>query len=46
LQNSYVSAHAGNFMMHLLVGDVEAWWRHAQARPLRRRDTLLPDLVS
>lgn len=30
LQNFYVSAHADNFMMHLLVNDVEAWWRHVQ----------------
>jgi hypothetical protein len=32
LQNFYVEAHAGNFMMHLLVTDVEAWWSHVQAR--------------
>jgi len=31
LQNFYVSEHADNFMMHLLVADVEAWWRHVQA---------------
>jgi uncharacterized glyoxalase superfamily protein PhnB len=24
--------HAGNFMMHLLVEDVDAWWRHVQAQ--------------
>lgn len=34
LQNIYVSEHAGNFMMHLLVEDVEAWWRHVQAQGL------------
>lgn len=28
LQRFYVPEHAGNFMMHLLVEDVEAWWRH------------------
>lgn len=28
LQNFYNPEHAGNFMMHLLVEDVEAWWTH------------------
>jgi catechol 2,3-dioxygenase-like lactoylglutathione lyase family enzyme len=32
LQNFYVKEHAGNFMMHLLVKDVDAWWRHVQAQ--------------
>ena len=31
LQNFYVAAHANNFMMHLLVQDVDAWWQHVQA---------------
>jgi|SRR5262245_37430805 len=30
LQNFYQKEHAGNFMMHLLVEDVEAWWRHVR----------------
>jgi catechol 2,3-dioxygenase-like lactoylglutathione lyase family enzyme len=30
LQNFYVAAHANNFMMHLLVQDVDAWWQHVQ----------------
>jgi hypothetical protein len=30
LQNFYNPEHAGNFMMHLLVADVEAWWRHVE----------------
>jgi catechol 2,3-dioxygenase-like lactoylglutathione lyase family enzyme len=30
LQNFYVKAHADNFMMHLLVEDVEAWWSRIQ----------------
>jgi len=30
LQNFYVKEHAENFMMHLLVEDVEAWWNHVQ----------------
>lgn len=32
LTNFYHAEHAGNFMMHLLVTDVEAWWRHVQAQ--------------
>ncbi|HET7887150.1 MAG TPA: VOC family protein [Bradyrhizobium sp.] len=32
LQNAYVKEHADNFMMHLLVEDVEAWWQHVQAQ--------------
>jgi catechol 2,3-dioxygenase-like lactoylglutathione lyase family enzyme len=34
LQNFYEKEHAGNFMMHLLVEDVEAWWSHVQAQGL------------
>jgi hypothetical protein len=30
LQNFHVEALANNFMMHLLVADVDAWWRHVQ----------------
>jgi catechol 2,3-dioxygenase-like lactoylglutathione lyase family enzyme len=34
LQNFYRKDHADNFMMHLLVEDVDAWWRHVQAQRL------------
>lgn len=34
LQNLYNKDHADNFMMHLLVVDVEAWWQHVQDRDL------------
>jgi catechol 2,3-dioxygenase-like lactoylglutathione lyase family enzyme len=34
LQNFYNKTHADNFMMHLLVQDVDAWWRHVQAQGL------------
>src|SRR5262249_50767750 len=34
LQRFYHPEHAGNFMMHLLVEDVEAWWRHVQRADL------------
>ena len=28
----YNKEHAGNLMMHLLVNDVDAWWRHVQVQ--------------
>jgi catechol 2,3-dioxygenase-like lactoylglutathione lyase family enzyme len=34
LQNFYVADHAGNFMMHLQVTDVDAWWRHVESQGL------------
>jgi catechol 2,3-dioxygenase-like lactoylglutathione lyase family enzyme len=34
LQNFYQPEHAGNFMMHMLVPDVEAWWRHVESARL------------
>jgi catechol 2,3-dioxygenase-like lactoylglutathione lyase family enzyme len=37
LQNFYVREHAGNFMMHMLVADVEAWWAHVQEVGLTAR---------
>jgi catechol 2,3-dioxygenase-like lactoylglutathione lyase family enzyme len=37
LQNFYVSEHADNFMMHLLVEDVDAWWRQVQDRGLQSK---------
>ena len=30
LQNFYVEQYAANFMMHLMVDDADAWWRHIQ----------------
>jgi Glyoxalase/Bleomycin resistance protein/Dioxygenase superfamily len=36
LQKFYNKEHADNFMMHLLVEDVGAWWRHVEAaEPVR-----------
>jgi uncharacterized glyoxalase superfamily protein PhnB len=32
LQNFYEEQHASNFMMHLLVEDVDAWWRHVEVQ--------------
>lgn len=37
LQNFYQPEHAGNFMMHILVEDVEAWWARLQAQKLPER---------
>jgi catechol 2,3-dioxygenase-like lactoylglutathione lyase family enzyme len=37
LQRFYRKEHADNFMMHLLVDDVEAWWSHVQAQELPAR---------
>ncbi len=34
LQRSYKKEPADNFMMHLLVEDVEAWWSHVQEQGL------------
>src|SRR5438105_4625001 len=31
LQNYYVEAFADNFKMHLLVEDVDEWWKHISA---------------
>jgi catechol 2,3-dioxygenase-like lactoylglutathione lyase family enzyme len=32
LQNCSSMEHADYFMMHLLVHDVEAWWKHVQSQ--------------
>jgi uncharacterized glyoxalase superfamily protein PhnB len=37
LQKFYVKEQAENFMMHLLVVDVEAWWRHVQEQRIVER---------
>jgi len=39
LQKFYVREHADNFMMHLLVEDVEAWWQHFQAQVAAKHGT-------
>ncbi|WP_211873736.1 VOC family protein [Plastoroseomonas arctica] len=30
LQNFYNAEHAANFMIHLFVADLDAWWDHVQ----------------
>lgn len=37
LQRFYVKEHAENFMMHMLVEDVEAWWQHVSSNQLRKK---------
>jgi uncharacterized glyoxalase superfamily protein PhnB len=37
LQNFYVKEQAENFVMHLMVDDVEAWWAHVQAENIGER---------
>lgn len=37
LQRFYQQEHAENFMMHLLVEDVDAWWEHIETRQLAQR---------
>jgi uncharacterized glyoxalase superfamily protein PhnB len=37
LQHFYKQEHAENFMMHMLVADVDGWWRHVQATELAQR---------
>jgi catechol 2,3-dioxygenase-like lactoylglutathione lyase family enzyme len=37
LQRFYQKDHADNFMMHLLVENVDAWWHHVQAQRLPER---------
>ena len=37
LQRFYVKEHADNFMMHMLVQDVEAWWQRVVSQQLSER---------
>jgi hypothetical protein len=37
LQNFYVKEFADNYMMHMLVTDVEAWWTHVQTLKLQEK---------
>lgn len=37
LQNFHEPAWAGNFMMHLMVDDADAWWRHLGTLDLATR---------
>ena len=37
LQNFYVKDLADNFMLHLLVEDVDAWWANVQEREIAQK---------
>ena len=37
LQRFYRKEHAENFMMHMLVQDVEAWWQHVVSQHIAER---------
>jgi hypothetical protein len=34
LQNFYQPEHAGNFIMHMLVEDVQSWWEYVEGNGL------------
>jgi hypothetical protein len=42
LQRYYVEQWAGNFVMHMLVSDVDLWWRHIAALDLGSRYAVRP----
>lgn len=37
LQRFHVKEHSANFMMHLLVEDVDAWWQHVESQQLAQK---------
>lgn len=43
LQRFYVQQHAENFMMHLLVEDVESWWQRVKVQRLAERYRVLAE---
>ena len=42
LQDYYVDAWAGNFVMHMLVDDLALWWEHVTELDLARRYHVAP----
>ncbi len=42
LQQFYVEQHAGNFMMQLMVDDLDAWWAHIDSLDLATRFGVRP----
>jgi catechol 2,3-dioxygenase-like lactoylglutathione lyase family enzyme len=42
LQDFYREAHAGNFMMQLMVDDLDAWWAHVEALDLPAKFEVRP----
>jgi uncharacterized glyoxalase superfamily protein PhnB len=43
LQNFYVKEHADNFMMHMLVEDLDSWWRHVEDQQLQAKYAIMID---
>lgn len=41
LQKFYVKDHAGNFMMHLMVEDVDSWWEHITNTGLKDKYSMI-----
>jgi hypothetical protein len=37
VQNFYIQQHAENFMMHLMVEDADAWWKHIERIGLKEK---------
>ena len=46
LQNFYEPTHAGNFMMHLLVQDVESWWTHVENQDFVAKYSVMIEPIS
>ncbi|SMH59339.1 hypothetical protein SAMN02982994_4997 [Azospirillum lipoferum] len=42
LQDFYVKEFAENLMMHLLVEDIDRWWRHIESLALGERFGVIP----
>ena len=42
LQNAYVEDWAGNFMMQLMVDDLDAWWAHIDSLDLAKHFGVQP----
>jgi len=42
LQDFYVAEYAGNFVMHMIVDDVDAWWRHIEPLDLTANFNVRP----
>jgi uncharacterized glyoxalase superfamily protein PhnB len=42
LQDYHVEAFAGNFMMQLMVNDLDRWWKHIDSLDLARKYAVRP----
>jgi catechol 2,3-dioxygenase-like lactoylglutathione lyase family enzyme len=46
LQKFYEAKHAGDFMMHLLVEDVDSWWSHVESCQLVKKYGVMIEPIS